>query len=241
LHVWPSLAWRTAAAAFDQAAAQERAWHELRGAFALVTPEGELNDRPRAEAVVARVLPQWRGPDGAEVRRLLQRPEAFGFLGRLRARVRAVPLAADRGAALLRLEGLRRCPERLRDEGPAGAGAGGLALVSAVPWAAAGADGPEAAAAVRQAPRGCRRASSRVECLNSVLRMRQARHRRLRQGLLDLGRLYGDCRPFRTGRREARTPYELPGVQLPAAHWWDLLKMAPDRLRQRLSEKRLAA
>ena len=34
------------------------------------------------------------------------------------------------------------------------------------------------------------RASSAVECMNSVLRMHQSRHRTVTQGLLDLKRLY---------------------------------------------------
>ena len=241
LSVWPSVAWRAAEAAFDQAAAQERAWQELRGAFALFTPEGDLNDRPRAEAVVARVLPQLRGPEWAKVRRLVQRPEALAFLDRLHAQVRALPLAAPTRAALLRLEGLRRCPERLRDEGPAGAVARGLALVSAVQLAKTDPDWPRLAAAVRQALRRAARASSPVEGINSVLRMQQARHRRLTQGLLDLKRLYWNCRPFRTGRRKGQTPYGLLGVSLPAAGWWQLLKIPPDELRQRLSKKQLAA
>ena len=41
------------------------------------------------------------------------------------------------------------------------------------------------------------RSSSLVEGLNSVLRMHQTRHRRLTQGLLDLKRLYWNCRTFR--------------------------------------------
>ena len=42
------------------------------------------------------------------------------------------------------------------------------------------------------------RASSLVEGINSVLRMQQARHRRLTPGLLDLKRLYWNCHRFRT-------------------------------------------
>jgi hypothetical protein len=49
------------------------------------------------------------------------------------------------------------------------------------------------------------RASSVVECMNSVIRMHQARHRRLTQPLLDLKRLYWNCRPFREGKR--REPF----------------------------------
>ena len=241
LNVWPSVAWRAAEAAFDQAAAEERAWHELRGAFALFTATGELNDRPRAEAVVARVLPHLRGPEWAKARRLVQRPEAFAFLDRLSGQVQAVPLAAPTRAAWLRLEGLRRCPERLRDPGPAGAVARGLALVSAVQLAKTDPDWAKQAEVVRQALRRSGRASSPVEGINSVQRMQQARHRRLTQGLLDLKRLYWNCRPFRTGRRKGQTPYGLAGLELPAGRWWQLLQLSPEQLRQHLSKKQLAA
>ena len=54
-------------------------------------------------------------------------------------------------------------------------------------------------------------ASSLVECLNSVARMQQSRHRRMTQELLDLKRLYWNCRTFRTGRRQKQTPYAYGG------------------------------
>ena len=79
------------------------------------------------------------------------------------------------------------------------------------------------------------RASSAVECMNSVLRMQQSRHRRMTQELLDLKRLYWNCRVFRTGPRRKRTPYELLGVKLPTTDWWELLKLTPEQLRQQLS------
>jgi len=50
------------------------------------------------------------------------------------------------------------------------------------------------------------RASSLVEGINSVVRMQQARHRRLTPGLVNLKRLYWNCREFRTGRRKGHTP-----------------------------------
>jgi hypothetical protein len=69
------------------------------------------------------------------------------------------------------------------------------------------------------------RASSAVECINSVLRMHQGRHRTLKQGLLDLKRLYWNSRPFREGKRKGRSPYELLGLKLPSSDFWDLLRM----------------
>ena len=51
------------------------------------------------------------------------------------------------------------------------------------------------------------RASSAVECMNSVLRMHQGRHRTVTQPMLDLKRLYWNCRPFRSGPRKGACPY----------------------------------
>ena len=105
--------------------------------------------------------------------------------------------------------------------------------------------GGEAVRTLRDAVRGvlgrAMRASSAVEGLNSVLRMGQARHRRLTQGLLDLKRLYWNSRAFRTGRRRGKTPYELLGLALPASDWWELLRLSPEELRRQLSAPTIAA
>ena len=52
------------------------------------------------------------------------------------------------------------------------------------------------------------RASSAVECMNSVLRMQQSRHRQMTQPMLDLKRLYWNCHPFRSGPRTKTCPYQ---------------------------------
>src|SRR5205823_3781664 len=72
--------------------------------------------------------------------------------------------------------------------------------------------------------RGTVRASSAVECMNSVLRMHQGRHRSLTQGLLDLKRLYWNCREFRSGKRRGRCPYKHLGLDLPSYDFWGLLQ-----------------
>ena len=62
------------------------------------------------------------------------------------------------------------------------------------------------------------------------------------QGLLDLKRLYWNCHPFRTGRRRGTTPYERLGVPWPPGmRWWDVLKMTPEQLREKLSTATMAA
>ena len=68
------------------------------------------------------------------------------------------------------------------------------------------------------------RASSAVECMNSVLRMHQSRHRTLTQEMLDLKRLYWNTRVFRGGKRKGRCPYEHLGLKLPSYDFWSLLQ-----------------
>jgi hypothetical protein len=60
------------------------------------------------------------------------------------------------------------------------------------------------------------RATSAVECMNSVLRMYQSRHNTVTQGLLDLKPLYWNCRGFHEGKRRGRCPYEQLGLKLPS-------------------------
>jgi hypothetical protein len=94
---------------------------------------------------------------------------------------------------------------------------------------------------VDQIVRGVVRASSAVEGLNSVLRMHQARHRHVSQDMLDLKRLYWNCRAFCHGKRTGHCPYELLGLKLPTYNWWTLLQMAPKELAQKLSTQEVAA
>ena len=79
------------------------------------------------------------------------------------------------------------------------------------------------------------RASSAVECMNSVLRMQQSRHRRMTQPMLDLKRLYWNSRPFRSGPRKDVCPYQALGLELPTYEFWKLLHTDLGRLTQELS------
>ncbi len=71
--------------------------------------------------------------------------------------------------------------------------------------------------------------------MNSVLRMHQARHRGLSQDLIDLKRLYWNCRTFAEGKRKDHCPYEHLGLELPTYDWWELLQMDPEELQQEVS------
>ena len=84
------------------------------------------------------------------------------------------------------------------------------------------------------------RASSAVECMNSVLRMQQSRHKRMTQPMLDLKRLYWNCHAFRSGPRKEACPYQALGLDLPTFDFWTLLQADPEELTQRLSTARNA-
>jgi hypothetical protein len=233
--------WRAAEAAMDRWSAAEGAWQRLREGLRLFSPEGELNTRCQGEALVQEVLPQLSGPEWAKVRRQLERPEVFTFLDEVQEKLAEVPVPAELRAAAVRAEGLRQRPEALRGDSPQAAGLRGLMLVMAVVLAAGKEAGMLAQAGVAAVLRQTWRASSLVEGMNSVLRMQQARHRRLTQGMLDLKRVHWNCRAFRTGRRKEKTPYDLLGLTLPTKDWWELLKLTPEQLREHLSVPEQAA
>ena len=70
------------------------------------------------------------------------------------------------------------------------------------------------------------RASSAVECMNSVLRMHQSRHRTVTQGLLGPEASVLELPPqLREGKRRGHSPYELLGLKMPSYRFWDLLWM----------------
>jgi hypothetical protein len=227
--------WRQAERLWDRATAAETAWKHARSAFEFFTPEGRLNDRAQAEAVVAAALPDLSGAAWAKTRRLLLRRESFTFLDQVRHRLADLGLAPDVVSALLDLEGLRRQPWRLS------AGTRARALVRTVQLTKACPDWREESRRVRVVLRSAWRASSLVECVNSVVRMQQSRHRKMTQGLLDLKRLYWNLRRFRTGRRKDQTPYGLLGVELPDMSFWEFLKLTPEELRERLSAQKVAS
>ena len=233
-------AWRRAEKAMDSWCERERLWHETKEALRLFTPEGELNSRGHAEAVLAQTLPQL--PDAfAKTKRQLQKPEMLNYLDHVQRQLEALPFPEEVKRAAVRQEGLRRRPELLKGEGSQAAALRGVLLACAVVLAKVAEVGQQAQAAVRDIIRRAYRASSLVECINSVLRMQQARHRNMTQSLLDLKRLHWNCHPFRTGRRRRTSPYQRLGMPWPEGlRWWDLLKLTPEQLREKLSTAKTA-
>ena len=184
-----------------------------------------MNDRAWAEQQIALALPLLSGREWSKVRGFLQTKETLTFLDRLHRQLReAVPEAPLR-AELVHLWWLRRQRPRAKSTG-AVVGAGHVAhLVQQVVCQKVDANWRKWYEAVSRVLRLTVRASSAVECMNSVLRMHQSRHKTVTQGLLDLKRLYWNCRGFREGKRRGRCPYEHLGLKLPSYRFWDLLWM----------------
>jgi hypothetical protein len=218
-------AWQKAVAAFEQHERSEAGWKRAHAALMVFRPEGHLNDRAWAEQQIALALPLLSGREWSKVRGFLQAREALTFLDRLHRQLReAVPEDRLR-AELVRLWWLRRQRPRANTPGTV-VGAGHVAhLVQQLVCQKVDATWRESYAAVSRVLRLTVRASSAVECMNSVLRMHQSRHKTVTQGLLDLKRLYWNCRAFREGKRRGRSPYEHLGLKLPSYRFWDLLWM----------------
>jgi hypothetical protein len=215
---------------------QDQLWQQTKAAVQVFTPAGELNTRARAEALLAEPLPRWPERDFGPVQRWLRRPEALTYLDQIERQLAAPPVEGEVLRAAVRQEGLRRRPELLRGDGAAAALLRGVLLVCALILAKAGTMGQQVVPAVQSILRRSWRASSLVECVNSVVRMQQARHRKMSQGLLDLKRLYWNSHCFRTGRRRGQSPYQRLGVAWPeGVGWWELLQWSPERLRNELS------
>jgi hypothetical protein len=234
-------AWKSAEKAMDVWRDTERLWQQIKDALPLVTPDGELNTRVKAEAVLAQTLPQLPDSDFAKPKRQLQKPEMFNYLDVVQTKLMKLPFAEEVTQAAVQQETLRCRPELLKGESPKAAAMRGVMLMCAVVLGKAE-QGQQALAAVRETFRRAYRASSLVECINSVLRMQQAQHRKMTQGLLDLKRLYWNCHMFRTGRRRGSTPYQRLGLPWPEGlRWCDVLKLTPEQLRDKLSTATNAA
>ena len=185
---------------------------------------------------MAETLPQLPDADFAKPKRMRQQPETLTYLDEVQRKLAALPVPPEIRQAAVRQECLRRRPELLQGDSPQAAALRGLLLVCAVILAKAGDVGQDAVQGVQAILRDTWRASSLVECIQSVLRRQQTRHRQMSQSLLDLKRLYGNSHTFRTGRRRGKSPYGLLGVPWPESlHLGDLLKWSPEQLRDKLS------
>ena len=238
-------AWEQAAVAFRRYEEAEAGWKRAEPALGLFRPDGLLNDRPWARQQIASALPSLSGPEWSKVRGLLQAPESFTFLDQVHDRLGRLAVPAGLRAALVELWWLRRQRRRGGDPAAAGGYRQAAPLMQAVLCQRIDPNWREAYQQVASVLGRAVRASSAVECMNSVLRMHQARHRGLSQGLLDLKRLYWNTRAFGGGRRRGRCPFEHLGLNLPGGGFWSLLEgemiIALGEARAKAKSKRLAA
>jgi hypothetical protein len=226
-------AWNQAVALFERTERLAAAWQRAHTALDLFGADGRLNDRAHAELEIAGALKGLTGPDWSKVRHFLVDPRSLNFLDRMHRRLEVAEPRADRREAMAwrwwLLDRRVRCTDPL------------TRLIRAV-------------------GRNCRlseeergsydrvsavfldtfRASSAVECMNSVLRMQQSRHKRMTQPMLDLKRLYWNCHRFGDGPRKESCPYQVLGLDLPTFDFWTLLQTDPKELTQRLSTARNA-
>jgi hypothetical protein len=221
-------AWTRLEAAWARYEAAEVGWARVRAALRVFRPDGRLNDRAWAQEQIASAWPLLCGPLWSKVRGFLASEGTLTFLDRLHRQLQEAAPDAELRAALVRLWWLRRQRPRGSHVGMI-AGAGHVAhLVQQVVCQRRDAHWAKSYRRVSDVLRQTVRASSAVECMNSVLRMHQSRHRTMTQGLLDLKRLYWNCRAFRAGKRRGRCPYEHLGLKLPRYDFWSVLQMATD-------------
>ncbi len=222
-------AWSRAVARFEQTEHLGSAWGRAHAALDLFRGDGRLNDRSHAEAEIRAALKCLSGPDWSKVRNFLNDPRSLSFLDRMHRRLEsAEPRAEWREAMAWRWW--------LRHRRPAPAATPLIALVRAAARQRPLNEDERASYDRVAAVLGDTvRASSAVECMNSVLRMQQSRHRRMTQPMLDLKRLYWNCHPFRSGPRKDACPYQALGLGLPKFDFWNLLQADPEQLTQQLS------
>jgi hypothetical protein len=221
-------AWGRAIASFEQAERREAAWRRAHAALDLFGADGRLNDRAHAAAEVAEALKDLGGDDWSKVRNFLKDRRSLSFLDRRHRRLESAEPNAEAREAMAwrwwRLDRREPCSDPL------------IRLVRAL-----GRDrelGESERASYKRVSGVLAetfRASSAVECLNSVLRMQPSRHKRMTQSMLDLKRLYWNCHAFRSGPRKKSCPYQALGLKSQTFDFWTRLQTDPAELTQRLS------
>jgi hypothetical protein len=216
--------WKKVEGAFQRYEQAEAAWKRAAATLNLFRPDGQLNDRSWAETEIAAAVPGLSGAAWSKVRGFLETADALTFLDRVHDQLAQLGLSAELRVALVHLWWLRR--QQPRNTNPQNLGGSRAVAPLVQPLLCQRLD-PNWRASYRQVAAVLRRtvrASSAVECMNSVLRMHQSRHRTLTQELLDLKRLYWNTRVFQGGKRKARCPYEHLGLALPHYDFWGWLQ-----------------
>jgi hypothetical protein len=218
-------AWNRASITFHEYEKEEAGWKQAELALSVFRPDGQLNDRSWAQGQVALALLQLSSQEWSKVRGFLQTDESFTFLDRLHGQLGQLSVPEAVRDAWVQLWWLRRQRPRKSSETAMASREHVLYLLQMVLCQKLDPNWRESYRLVAAVLSQTVRASSAVECMNSVLRMHQSRHRTLTQGMLDLKRLYWNCRVFRGGKRKGRCPYEHMGLKLPSYDLWTLLQV----------------
>ena len=235
-------AWQPAEAAFFEMERKESAWQRIEAALEIFRPDGSLNDRVWAQGEIQAAAQELTGQRWAKTKRMLLDKRALTFLDRLHEDLAKAEPCPVRREALVALWRLRRSGKTKQTKAKAKSAVEELkGLWQALVIERVGKDWEQGYKKVSKVMGEVVRASSAVECVNSVVRMHQARHRNLTQELIDLKRLYWNGRAFVAGKRKGRCPYQLLGVKLPTYDAWELLQMNPEELKQKVSSSRVAA
>ncbi len=225
-------AWRKAERLFDAAVQVEEAVKQVETSLGWFDADGHLLSRGEAQQQLDKASEKLSGTQWSKVRRLLKDERTLSHLDRLRQQLAEAVAEPQLRMSLTRLWVWRKRLEYAKDEE-----SGRLSALLAMEQVLCSRLCPqwqEASMQVEEILRQAVRASSAVEGVNSVVRMHQGRHRHVSQGMLDLKRLYWNCRVFREGKRKSRSPYDLLGLPLPISDWWQLLQMDPEELEQQL-------
>jgi hypothetical protein len=221
-------AWTQAVGTFERFEHREAAWGRAHAALDLFDADGRLNDRSHARAEITEALKGLTDPEWSKVRNFLNDPRSLSFLDRMHRRLEeAEPRPEWREAMAWRWWLRHRRPRSSNPLTNLVRAAGRNNVLNELEQISY-----DRVSAVLQ---DTFRASSAVECMNSVLRIQQSRHRRMTQPMLDLKRLYWNCHRFRSGPRKDLCPYQKLGLELPTFDFWELLRTDPAILTQRLS------
>jgi hypothetical protein len=221
-------AWKKALASYHAAEGMEQAWKRIEAALEWFRPDGQLNDRTWANQEIAAALVGLSGSEWAKVKRALHDPRSLSFLEDVQARLTAaVPDAALREALVERWR-LRHRESRDTSLGVV------KEIVQTELCRKLDARWEVAYARVRSVLGQAVRASSAVECVNSVVRMQQARQRNVSQGMLDLKRLWWNTRRFGAGKRKGASPLQLLGLKGEGLDFWSLVHANPAQLASQL-------
>lgn len=225
-------AWRKAERVFDEALQSEALVQQVAAALCWFDASGHLLSRVEAQKQLGKAGEQLIGSQWSKVRRLLKDDRTLSHLDRLDEQLRLAVPETQLRESLIHLWYLRGMMRQA--EGQDRVRLSQLVVMEQLLCSRLCSQWRESYVKVDELLRQAVRASSAVEGVNSVVRMHQGRHRHVSQGMLDLKRLYWNCRVFREGKRKGHYPYELIGLQLATSDWWQLLQMDPEELEQKL-------